>query len=89
MSYFFFFFFILHIFLSESKSRGEGANGKCAAEPEHLNSFDLDLTSPALMAEGLVPPYAALEQPTLQLAVRGKLVFCQTIAVLCTDGGVQ
>ena len=41
------------------------------------------------MAKGFVPPYAALVQPTLVLAVLGKLVLLQTIAVLCTDGRVQ
>ena len=41
------------------------------------------------MAKSFVPPYAALVQPTLVLAVLGKLVLLQTIAVLCTDRGVQ
>ena len=41
------------------------------------------------MAKGFVPPDTALVQPTLVLAVLGKLVLLQTIAVLCTDGRVQ
>ena len=41
------------------------------------------------MAKGFVPPDTALVQSTLVLAVLGKLVLLQTIAVLCTDRGVQ
>ena len=41
------------------------------------------------MAKSLVPPDTALVQSTPVLAVLGKLVLLQTIAVLCTDRGVQ
>ena len=41
------------------------------------------------MAKGFVPPDTALVQSTPVLAVLGKLVLLQTIAVLCTDGRVQ
>ena len=44
---------------------------------------------PALMTKGSVPPDTALVQSTPVLAVLGKLVLLQTIAVLCTDRGVQ
>ena len=44
---------------------------------------------PALVAEGFVPPDAALVEPTLRPALLRKLVLLQTVAVLGTDGGVQ
>ena len=41
------------------------------------------------MAEGFIPPDAALVQSTLGLALCGKIFLLQTITVLCTDGGIQ
>ena len=40
---------------------------------------------PALVAKGCIPPDTALVQSTPVLAVLGKLVLLQTIAVLNTD----
>ena len=44
---------------------------------------------PALVAEGFVPPDAALVQPSLPLALLCKLLLLQTVTVLRTDSGVQ
>ena len=41
------------------------------------------------MAEGFVPPDAALVQPALPLALLRKLLLLQTVAVLRTDSRVQ
>ena len=41
------------------------------------------------MAEGFVPPDAALVQSALPLALLRKLLLLQTVAVLRTDSGVQ
>ena len=41
------------------------------------------------MAEGFVPPDAALVQPALHFALLCKLFLRKTVAVLGTDGGVQ
>ena len=41
------------------------------------------------MAKGFVPPDTALVQSIPVLAVLGKLVLPQPIAILCTDGRVQ
>ena len=44
---------------------------------------------PALMAKGFIPPYAAFVQSTLVLAICGKILLLQMIAVLRADGRVQ
>ena len=44
---------------------------------------------PALVAKGSIPPDAAFVQSTRVPAFCGKFLLLQTIAVLCTDGGVQ
>ena len=44
---------------------------------------------PALVAKGFIPPYAALVKSPLVLAICGKILLLQTIAVLRTDGRIQ
>ena len=44
---------------------------------------------PALVAKGFIPPYAALVQSPLGLAICGKIFLLQTITVLCADGRVK
>ena len=44
---------------------------------------------PALVAKGFIPPYAALVQSPLVLAICGKIFLLQTIAVLRADGRVK
>ena len=41
------------------------------------------------MTKGGIPPYAAFVQSTLVLALPGKLVLFQALAVLCTDRSIQ
>ena len=62
-----------------SYGRTYGARDNCASKNQ----------IPALMAEGSIPPYTALEQSTLVPAFCGKIFLLQTIAVLRTGGRVQ